>query len=308
MDDDQDLHDGNMEVDDENTSGDEDQEHNEPDPGGLRKELYVDFDEETNIFNSSRDLSVPSDQIFLLVDNNDQSITYEIKKWIKRRVLFPTVLASSFLEAYGDAYHPPFPLFIDLGLWHLRADSVNPTPVEIPDLYLNGISESQIKRAYECVLVVLEAHIRLPHGLKKTDLNGSAGIPVFTQTELKDFQVIATSHTAMVGILFTYFTLLPVHDFFANLASVVKAKPSGKQLLVGTMEDKIQLCILYVLDQVSVCARKIRSGIISKKAFSEHYRYKDMLVWNCPTFCRMIWNGIAVGLSELWLSRQVDER
>jgi uncharacterized coiled-coil protein SlyX len=84
-----------------------------------------------------------------------------------------------------------------------------------------------------------------------------------------------------------------VHDFFSNLASVVKAKASGKQLLVGTMEDKIQLCILYVLDQVSVCARKIRSGIISKKAFSEHYRYKDMLVWNCPTFCRMIWNGIA---------------
>jgi len=141
--------------------------------------------------------------------------------------------------------------------------------------------------------VVLEAHIRLSHGLKKSDFNGLSGVPVFNPAELKDFQVIATSHTAMVGILFTYFALLPVHDFFSNLASVVKAKASGKQLLVGTTEDKIQLCILYVLDQVSVCARKIRSGIISKKAFSEHYRYKDMLVWNCPTFCRMIWNGIA---------------
>jgi len=163
MDDDHDHVDGNMEVEDESTSGDEDLDQNQPEPGGLRKDLYVDFEEECQIFNSSRDFSVPSEQIFLLLDHKDQTITYEIKKWIKRRVLFPTVLASSFLEAYGDAYHPPFPLFIDLGLWHLRADSVNPTPLEIPELYSSGISENQLKRAYECVLVAVEAHIRLPN-------------------------------------------------------------------------------------------------------------------------------------------------
>ena len=47
MDDDQDHHDGNMKVEDEHTSGDEDLDQNQPEPGGLRKELYVDFDEET---------------------------------------------------------------------------------------------------------------------------------------------------------------------------------------------------------------------------------------------------------------------
>jgi hypothetical protein len=41
-----------------------------PDLGGLRKELYVDFDEKVQIFNASRDISVPSEQIFL-VDHQD---------------------------------------------------------------------------------------------------------------------------------------------------------------------------------------------------------------------------------------------
>jgi len=101
MDDNQDHHDGNIKVEDESSSGDEELDQNQPEPGGLRQDLYVDFEEECQIFNSSRDFSVPSEQIFLLVDHKDQSITNEIKKWIKRRVIFPTVMALSFLELMG---------------------------------------------------------------------------------------------------------------------------------------------------------------------------------------------------------------
>ena len=51
--------------------------------------------------------------------------------------------------------------------------------------------------------------------------------------------------------------------------------------------------MLYVIHQLVSCARKIKTGIVNKKGAGERYRYKALPVWNCPTFCRLVWGGLA---------------
>ena len=95
-----------------------------------------------------------------------QNASALILRFVRTRALFTETLAQSFLEAYVDPYHPPFPLFADIGLWHLRAGSVANPGVEVPDRYA-GVSEYDVLYAHQCVLIVLEAQVRAPTGLKK---------------------------------------------------------------------------------------------------------------------------------------------
>jgi len=51
--------------------------------------------------------------------------------------------------------------------------------------------------------------------------------------------------------------------------------------------------MLYVINQLVSCAHKVKTGIVNKKGPAERYRYKSLPVWNCPTFCRMVWGGLS---------------
>ena len=64
-------------------------------------------------------MQVTVDQFVLLESSNSNALL--IQKFVRNRYVFSDALAPSSLEAYHDPYHPPFPLFTDLRLWHLRA-------------------------------------------------------------------------------------------------------------------------------------------------------------------------------------------
>ena len=98
-------------------------------------------------------MEVTIDQ-FMMLPQSSLNTSGLVIIFVSVRPLFPECLAQSFLEAYVDSYHPPFPLFSDIGLWHLRASSAATPVVEIPDRYA-GVSEYDVCLAYQCVLTLI---------------------------------------------------------------------------------------------------------------------------------------------------------
>ena len=256
----------------------------------VKEDLKMDFeDEELALHNRARDVHVTIDQ-FMMLPQTSQNASALILRFVRERALFTETLAQSFLEAYVDPYHPPFPLFSDIGLWHLRAGSVADPGIEVPDRYA-GVSEYDVLLAHQCVLIVLEAQVRAPTGLKKE--NFLLTYPQISDSESQDLLVLASAHPALAGILFALNALLPMYNCLTDITDPTKDKPQGKCLLAGSDDDKIHSCMLYVIHQLVSCARKIKTGIVNKKGAGERYRYKALPVWNCPTFCRLVWGGLA---------------
>jgi hypothetical protein len=120
-------------------------------------------------------------------------------RFVSSRALFPECLALSFLEAYIDPYHPPFLLFSDIGCWHLRAGSVATPVVEVPMRYV-GVSEYDLRLAYQCILIVLEAQVRFANCLREE--NFILKHLDITEAENQDLLVLASGHPALAGVLF----------------------------------------------------------------------------------------------------------
>ena len=177
-------------------------------PGEYKEELDDSGDEELALHNRARDVQVTIDQ-YMMLPQSSQNVSALILRFVNARSLFTECLAQSFLEAYVDPYLPPFPLFSDIGLWHLRAGSVAIPVVEIPDRYA-GVSEYDVRLAYQCVLIVLEAQVRSANGLRKD--NFILKYPDITEAENQDFLVLASGNPALAGILFTINALLPMYN------------------------------------------------------------------------------------------------
>ncbi len=256
----------------------------------VKEDLSMDFDDkELARHNRARDLQVTIDQ-FMMLPQSSQNASALILRFVRDRALFIETLAPSFLEAYVDPYHPPFPLFSDIGLWHLRAGSVADPGIVVPERYA-GVSAYDVLLAHQCVLIVLEAQVRSPNGLKNE--NFILSYPQISDMESQDLLVLASAHPALAGILFALNALLPMYNCLTDITDPTKDKPQGKFLLAGSEDDKIHSCMLYVIHQLVSCARKVRTGIVNKKGAGERYRYKALPVWNCPTFCRLVWGGLA---------------
>ena len=83
----------------------------------VKEDLKMDFEEEElALHNRARDVHVTIDQ-FMMLPQTSQNASALILRFVRDRALFTETLAQSFLEAYVDPYHPPFPLFSDIGLW-----------------------------------------------------------------------------------------------------------------------------------------------------------------------------------------------
>jgi len=255
----------------------------------IQEDLNTALDDELARHNRARDVQVTVDQ-FMMLQQSSQNASVLILRFVRDRALFTETLAQTFLEAYVDPYHPPFPLFSDIGLWHLRAGSVADPEISVPDRYA-GVSAYDVLLAHQCVLIVLEAQIRSASGLRKE--NFILRYPEITEAENQDLLVLASAHPALAGILFAINALLPMYNYLTDITDPCKEKPIGKFLLAGSVDDKIHSCMLYVINQLVSCARKVKTGIVNKKGPAERYRYKSLPVWNCPTFCRMVWGGLA---------------
>ena len=83
--------------------------------GKIQEDLNTALDDELARHTRARDLQVPVDQ-FMMLPLSSQNASVLIIRFVRDRHLFTETLAPSFLEAYIDPYHPPFPLFSDIGL------------------------------------------------------------------------------------------------------------------------------------------------------------------------------------------------
>ena len=84
--------------------------------GEIKEDINMAFDDELARHTRARDLQVTIDQ-FMMLPRSSQNASALILKFVRDRHLFTETLAPSFPEAYIDPYHPPFPLFFEIGLW-----------------------------------------------------------------------------------------------------------------------------------------------------------------------------------------------
>ena len=83
--------------------------------GEIKEDLNMALDDELARHTRARDLQVTIDQ-FMMLPQSSQNASALILRFVRDRHLFTETLAPSFLETYIDPYHPPFPLFSDIGL------------------------------------------------------------------------------------------------------------------------------------------------------------------------------------------------
>ena len=112
----------------------------------MQEDLNTALDDELARHNRARDVQVTVDQ-FMMLPQSSQNASVLIIRFVRDRALFTETLAHTFLEAYIDPYHPPFPLFSDIGLWHLRAGSVADPEITVPDRYA-GVSAYDVLLAH----------------------------------------------------------------------------------------------------------------------------------------------------------------
>ena len=70
---------------------------------------------------------------------------------------------------------------------------------EVPARYA-GVCENDVRLAHQCVLIVLEAQIRLSNGLRKEQF--ILKFPGTLEEEHKDLLLLASTHQAVAGIMF----------------------------------------------------------------------------------------------------------
>ncbi len=80
----------------------------------MQEDLNTALDDELARHNRARDVQVTVDQ-FMMLPQSSQNASALIIRFVRDRPLFTETLAHTFLEAYVDPYHPPFPLFSDIG-------------------------------------------------------------------------------------------------------------------------------------------------------------------------------------------------